>query len=122
MLSQPFIFILTSDRLPSPFGNLIGVFYDLRRHLIIAFERLFGVGPERFHPLFVILFHRRSIDLKVDPPSVDDAEECISLVEPVSAEHPARLHAIETEELIENKVLERLVFLIHRSFAVDCRF
>jgi hypothetical protein len=41
-------------------------------------------------------------------------KKCFVAIQPERAEHPPRLDAGECLQLIENKILERLIFLIHR--------
>ena len=75
--------------LRSPRGKVIRRFQDLDRNLIIIFERLSGTGLEWLHAPVAVAWCGRRIGFEVEPASVDDAEKCFALIQPVSAEHGA---------------------------------
>jgi hypothetical protein len=107
--------LLTKDRSARPGRKLIRIFNDIDRNLIVALERLLGVGPKRFHPALAIFDNRRVIDFEKQAALVNDAKESFVLIQPEAAEHPPRFEIIQVSKLIENKIFERLILLIHRA-------
>jgi hypothetical protein len=102
--------LLTTNRLLRPLAKLIGVFDDLHWHLIVALERLFGVGPKRFHLALSIFRDGRFVDLKIQTALVDNAEKCFVLIEAIAAEHAPRRDIVQITQLIQNQIFERIVF------------
>jgi hypothetical protein len=76
------------------------VFNDVYGHFIEGFECLFGVGSERFHALFLVVADRFRRDFEVEAAFMDDAEEDVVLIQPVSAEHRPVGQAWQLAELI----------------------
>ena len=76
------------------------VFNDVYGHFIEGFECLFVVGSEGFHALFLVETDRFWRDFEVEPALMDDAEEDVALIQPVSAEHRPVGQARQLAELI----------------------
>jgi hypothetical protein len=74
--------LLAVNRLQRPLAKPISVFDDVHGYLIIALESLLLARPERFHLAFAILANRGVIDLKIEPPLVDDPEKGFILITP----------------------------------------
>lgn len=67
---------------------------------MIIFESLSGTGLEWLHAPVAVAWCGRRIGFEVEPASVDDAEKCFALIQPVSAEHGAVGQAWQLAELI----------------------
>ena len=90
----------------SPVRELLGIFHDVYRYFVVGLERLPGAGAERLHAALAVGLATGVVCFKVEPALVDDPEEDIAAIEPVSAEHGAAGDATETVELIQHEVFE----------------
>jgi hypothetical protein len=74
--------LLAANRRHCPLAKPVSVFDDVHGYLIVALESLLLTRPERFHFAFAILANRGVIDLKIEPPLVDDPEKGFILITP----------------------------------------
>ena len=93
-----------------PLDQPVAVLDDFHGHLVVAFERLLGVGPKRLHLSLPVFRNGGSISLEVEPFSENNAKEKIVLIQSIAAEHPPRFDIIHFPELINDKIFERIVF------------
>jgi len=101
--------LLTANSRPSPLHQVVSVFDYFHWHLMVALERLLGVGPKRFHLALSIFRDGRFVDFKIQTALVDNAEKCFVLIKAVAAEHAPRLDIVQIAQLIQHKILERIV-------------
>jgi hypothetical protein len=100
-----------------PGAKRVAIFDDFRRHPVITLEDLFGIWPKRFHAMPAIGSDGGVVGFEVKPSAMNDAEKNLVSMEAEAAEHAPRLDALQLLQLIEDKILERLVRLIHAGAA-----
>src|SRR3990172_5377618 len=89
---------------PRPGGQLLVVFDDLLRHLVVRLQDLLFARRERAHPPVPVLLPRRLVGLEVEAPVVDDAEEVRPKVEAVAAEHGPAAYVLQGTQLVEHVI------------------
>lgn len=102
--------LLTANSPLGPLRQVVAVLDYFHWHLIVALERLFGVGPKRFHLALSVFRDGRFVDFKIQTALVDNAEKRFVLIKAVAAEHAPRLDIVQIAQLIQNKIFERIVF------------
>lgn len=106
--------------LTSPSIELVRVFQDLDRNLVVIFESLSGRGREWLTSSGVVEGCSHLICFEVESALVNDAEEGVLSVQPVSTEHGAAGYAVQITELIHHEVLESVGLRCHGSLTEVC--
>ncbi len=60
-----------------PSCQTLRILKDIHRHFIIACERLFRIGTERFHAVFAIRGDSNGCDLEVQAPVINGEENAL---------------------------------------------